>query len=102
MSTPPKTERPALKPNAVVYVTPAVAAKLGSLPAQHVAIPPLVNLHVPAPRVERPRTRAAPRAAPVEKTPAERLKALREARAAVAAKTAAAKAAPAPAPAPAH
>ena len=83
MSTPPKPTRPALKPNAVVYVTPAVAAKLGSLPAQHVAIPPLVDAYVPTPRVERAaNARAAPRAAPVQKTPAERLKEVRAAKAA--------------------
>jgi len=97
MSTPPKPTRPALKPNAVVHVTPALAAKLGSLPAQHVAIPAAANLYVATPRAARPARSNAPRVAPVEKTPVERLKALRDAKAEVSAKAAAAKAAPAPA-----
>ena len=91
MTTPVKTQRPALPPNAVVHVTPALAAKLGSLPAQHVAIPPPANLHVSAPRAKRAARSNAPRVAPVEKTPVERLKTLRDARAEVTAKTAAAK-----------
>jgi hypothetical protein len=92
MSEPPKkTVRPPLKPNAIVNVTPALAATLGSLPAQHVAIPAPANMHVPTPRAERTVSeRAAPRAAPVKKTPAERLK---EVRAERDAKAAAAKAA---------
>lgn len=92
MSAPAKkTVRPPLKPNAIVNVTPALAAIMGSLPAQHVAIPAPENMHVPTPRAERSLSeRTAPRAAPVKKTPAERLK---EVRAERDAKAAAAKAA---------
>jgi len=82
MSTPSKTERPPLKPDAIVHVTPALAAKLGSLPAQHVAIPAPANMHVPTTRAERTASElAAPHVAPVQKTPAERLKEVRAAKA---------------------
>lgn len=82
MSTPSKTARPALNPDAIVYVTPALAAKLGSLPAQHVALPTASDLHVPTPRAERPVSSNPPPVIPAEKTPAERLKEVRAAKAA--------------------